>query len=84
MRYLEIHTSRQGMINTGRGIKEIFEKIGDERVVFISRSCFVNLDHVQQLSESFIKMDTDENLPISRKMLPGVKSTILQVWGEKP
>ena len=84
MRYLEIHTSRQGMINTGRGIKEIFEKIGDERFVFISRSCFVNLDHVQQLSESFIKMDTDENLPISRKMLPGVKSTILQVCGEKP
>lgn len=84
MRYLEIHTSRQGIVNTGRGIKEIFEKIGDERFVFINRSCFVNLDHVQQLSESFIKVDTDENLPISRKMLPGVKSTILQVWGEKP
>ena len=84
MRYLEIHTSRQGIINTGRGIKEVFEKVSDERFVFISRSCFVNLDHVQQLSESFIKMDSDENLPISRKMLPGVKSTILQVWGEKP
>ncbi len=84
MRYLEIHTSRQGTIKTGRGIKEIFDKIGDERFVFVSRSCFVNLDHVQQLSETFIKMDTDESLPISRKMLPGVKSTILQVWGEKP
>ncbi|WP_322203625.1 LytR/AlgR family response regulator transcription factor [Acutalibacter intestini] len=84
MRYLEIHTSRQGIVNTGRGIKEIFKKIGDERFVFISRSCFVNLDHVQQLSQAFIEMDTDESLPISRKMLPGVKSTILQVWGEEP
>lgn len=83
MRYLEIHTCRQGTVNTGRGIKEIFKKIGDERFVFISRSCFVNLDHVQQLSEAFIKMDSDESLPISRKMLSGVKSTILQVWGEK-
>ncbi len=84
MRYLEIHTSRQEIIKAGRGIKEIFEKIGDERFVFVSRNCFVNLDHVQQLSESFVKMDTDESLPISRRMLPGVKSTILQVWGEKP
>ncbi len=84
MRYLEIHTSRQGVINTGRGVKEVFKKIGDERFVFVNRSCFVNLDHVRQLSEAFIKIDTDESLPISRKMLPGVKSTILQVWGEKP
>ncbi len=83
MRYLEIHTSRQGIITTGRSIKDVLAKLDDERFVFISRSCFVNLDHVRQLSESSIKMDTNESLPISRKMLPGVKSTILRVWGEQ-
>lgn len=84
MRCLEIHTVRQGVLATGRGIKDTFAQLHDERFVFIGRSCFVNLDHVQQLSESEIELDTGERLPISRKMLPGVKATILRVWGAKP
>lgn len=84
MRYLEIHTVRQGILTTGRGIKDTFAQLQDNRFVFIGRSCFVNLDHVLQLSESEIELDTGERLPISRKMLPGVKATILQVWGAKP
>ena len=84
MRYLEIHTSRQGIIKTGKGIKDTFEQLQDNRFVFIGRSCFVNLDHVQQLSESEVELDTGERLPVSRKMLPGVKATILRVWGVKP
>lgn len=84
MRYLEIHTVRQGILTMGRGIKDTFAQLGDERFVFIGRSCFVNLDHVQQLSESEIELDTEERLPISRKMLPGVKATILRVWGARP
>ena len=83
MRFLEIYTVRQGVVTTGRGVKEIFEKIGDNRFVFISRSSFVNLDHVRRLSDSEIELDTGERLPISRKMLPGVKATILKVWGER-
>lgn len=84
MRYLEIHTVRQGVLTTGRGIKDTFAQLQDNRFVFIGRSCFVNLDHVLQLSESEIELDTKERLPVSRKMLPGVKVTILQVWGVKP
>lgn len=84
MRYLEIHTVRQGVLTTGRGIKDTFAQLQDNRFVFIGRGCFVNLDHVLQLSESEIELDTKERLPISRKMLPGVKVAILQVWGVKP
>ena len=49
--------------------------------VFVDRSCFVNLNQIMSLAENEVTLKNGEKLPVSRKMLPVVKSTILKLWG---
>lgn len=82
MRYLEITVIDQPEpYRSSYGLRDLFSKLNDPRFVYIERSCFVNLDYVTRLTSSVIHLKSGETLPISRKLLPKLKSTILKLWG---
>ena len=63
-------------------LKDIFEEIKDPRFIFIDRSCFVNLDHVVRITDNEVYLQDDHILPVSRRMVPIVKTALLKLWGE--
>ncbi len=80
-RQLEINTTTQGIIIDNRGIQELYDLLNDDRFLFIDRSCFVNIDYASQISGYTLKVSTGHVLPISRRSLRNVKSTIVKYWG---
>ena len=80
-RQLVITTSLLGEITDNRGIKEFFELLGDNRFLFIDRSCFVNIDYISQINGYSLKLTDGQFLPISRRALQGVKQTLTERWG---
>lgn len=77
-----ITTTRQGDIQDNRGLKELFEEIGDPRFTFTERSCFINLDYARKIDGYWMELKNGERLPISRPMLPKVKEAIMNLWGK--
>lgn len=76
-----VTTTRQGNIQDNRGLKEIFEQLGDPRFTFTERSCFINLDYARGIDGYWMVLKNGERLPISRPMLPKVKEAIINLWG---
>lgn len=70
-----------GSIEDSRALKDLYQQLNDERFIYIDRSTFVNLDHIRQIKGQEVILRNLERLPISRKMLPVVKSTINRLWG---
>lgn len=62
-------------------LKEIFEKLNDNRFAYVDQSTIVNLDRIVQLSESEVTLTEGMKLPVSRKMMPSLKSSLLRLWG---
>lgn len=81
LRYSQIATTSQGMIQDSRGIKALYEVIGNERFIFIDRGTFINLDHLQRIADGKAILRNGEALMISRRMLPQVKLTINRILG---
>lgn len=81
-RGVEIHTSGQGVIPDGRGIKELFSALDDPRFIFTDRGCVVNLDFTQKMDRSTITLKTGDVLPVSRPMLPSVREAMIDLWGK--
>lgn len=77
-----IVTGKYDDIQIKRPLKDIYAELDDIRFVFADRSCFVNLNHIVRYSENELTLKNDEKLPVSRKMLPAIKSTLLQIWGD--
>lgn len=82
LRHSQIETTSQGKIQDVRGIKTLYEIIGNERFVFIDRGTFINLDHLQRIEDSRAILRNGEGLMISRRLLPQVKLTINRILGE--
>lgn len=82
LRVSQIITLSLGIIKDNRGLKAIYEQLGDERFIYIDRSTFVNLDHIRQIKGNEVILRNMERLPISRQMLTNVKYTINRLWGE--
>lgn len=80
-RQLVITTRLLGEITDNRGIKEFFDMLGDNRFLFIDRSCFVNIDYISQINGYSLKLTDGQVLPISRRSLQNVKQTLLEQWG---
>lgn len=80
-RYCQIVTKLGKTIQDERGIKKIFETIGDERFIFIDRGAFINLDYIQKIENGEAVMVNGDSLPISRRLLPQVKLTINRYYG---
>ena len=80
-RYCEIAIKAGETIQDDRGIKKLFEIIGDGRVIFIDRGAFINLDYLQKIENGQAVMTNGHSLPISRRLLPQVKLTINRYYG---
>lgn len=80
-RVLEINIKDQEPLQDRHGLMELYGKLDDPRFVYIERSCFVNLDYVLRIAESQVWLKGGEKLPVSRKMLPSLRATILNLWG---
>lgn len=80
-RYCQIVTRAGKTVQDDRGIKKLFEIIGNERFVFIDRGAFINLDHIQRIENGQAVMTNGDLLPISRRLLPRVKFTINRYYG---
>lgn len=80
-RHLEIHCIGQGPYRDSRGLNELFKNLDNPCFLYIERSCFVNLDHVQRIEDDKIYLTSGDTLFISRRYLPQVKSQILCYWG---
>lgn len=76
-----IVTEKRGEFQIKRPLRDIYAELNDLRFVFVDRSCFVNLNQIMSLAENEVTLKNGEKLPVSRKMLPVVKSTILKLWG---
>lgn len=62
-------------------LKEVMDKLDDHRFVYIDRSCIVNGNFVVSVQKSALCLRNGETLPVSRKMMPRVKSDLLSLWG---
>lgn len=80
-RYCEIAIKAGETIQDDRGIKKLFEIIGDGRFIFIDRGAFINLDYLQKIENGQAVMTNGRSLPISRRLLPQVKLTINRYYG---
>ena len=80
-RYCEIALKAGETIQDDRGIKKLFEIIGDGRFIFIDRGAFINLDYLQKIENGQAVMTNGHSLPISRRLLPQVKLTINRYYG---
>ena len=80
-RYCEIAIKAGETIQDDRGIKKLFEIIGDGRFIFIDRGAFINLDYLQKIENGQAVMTNGHSLPISRRLLPQVKLTINRYYG---
>lgn len=80
-RYCQIVTKAGKTIQDERGIRKLFEIIGDGRFIFIDRGAFINLDHIQKIENGEAIMTNGDSLPISRRLLPQVKLTINRYYG---
>lgn len=79
-RTLQIVTSAQGTLADGRGIRELFEEINDSRFIFIDRACFVNLEHIEEISGELLILTNRQTLSISRPMASLVKDAFLDLF----
>ena len=80
-RYCQIVTRAGKTIQDERGIKKLFEIIGDKRFIFIDRGAFINLDYIQRIENGQAVMTNNDSLPISRRLLPQVKLAINRYYG---
>lgn len=80
-RHLDIVTSSEDKKTDPRGISEFLYLLNDERFICIDRSCFVNIDYIKSTSTQDVTMTNGDILPISRRMLQDLKSTIAKKWG---
>lgn len=80
-RYCQILTKTGETIQDERGIRKLFEIIGDEQFIFIDRGAFINLDYIQKIEHGEAVMTNGDSLPISRRLLPQVKLTINRYYG---
>lgn len=79
-RQLEIGTTSFDTVRDNRGVKAFFTLLNDSRFVFIDRSCFVNIDYIQQIIGWEVVLTTGERLAVSRRMLQNLKAVIAEEW----
>lgn len=63
-------------------LREILEKLNDTRFAYLDQSTVVNLDRIVHLTESEVTLSDGTKLPVSRKMMPALKSSLLRLWGD--
>ncbi len=77
-RQLNIATVSMGVLTDNRGISEFFDALGDDRFLFIDRSCFVNIDYISSLRGDSLTMTDGSVLPVSRRAMQQVKKALIE------
>lgn len=77
-----IHTDNEREYQMKAQLKDIYKKLNDIRFAYVDQSTIVNLDRVIRLAEHEITLAGERKLPVSRKMLPSLKASLLRLWGE--
>lgn len=77
-----VHTEKQGEFQIKRPLRDIFGELNDIRFAYVDQSCIVNLNYVAQLKGSETTLSNGIKLPVSRKMTPALKSSMLRLWGD--
>lgn len=75
------HTDNETEYQMKAPLKEIFEKLNDNRFAYVDQGTIINLERVVQLSESEVTLTGEMKLSVSRKMLPSLKASLLRLWG---
>lgn len=65
-----------------KNITEMQGYIQNEKFIMIHRSCVVNVDHVHNILNYAVILDSNETLIVSRPRYKAVKQKILKMWGE--
>lgn len=81
-RVSELVTLNHGTLYDRRSLKELLNVLADRRFCLTGKSTVVNLELVLSVSEDGLSLKNGETVPVSRKMLPGVKKEILNLWGK--
>ncbi len=81
-RVSELATQKHGTLYDRRSLKELLSVLGDNRFCLTGKSTVVNLEQVLSVSEDGLSLKSGETVAVSRKMLPGVKKRILNLWGK--
>lgn len=76
-----IHTDSGEVFQMKASLKEVREKLNDRRFAYVDQSTIINLDRVIRLAEREITLAGERKLPVSRKMLPSLKASLLRLWG---
>lgn len=76
------HTDRKVEYQMKAPLKEIFKKLNDSRFAYVDQSTIVNIDRIVYLAESEVTLTEGMKLPVSRKMMSSLKSSLLRLWGE--
>lgn len=77
-----IHTDNNREYQMKTQLKDVYKKLNDIRFAYVDQSTIINLDRVSQLAESEVTITGEIKLPVSRKMLPSLKASLLRLWGE--
>lgn len=81
-RMVIFHTDNKVEYQMKAPLKEIFAKLNDNRFAYVDQSTIVNMDRIVHLAESEVTLTEGMKLPVSRKMMPFLKSSLLRLWGE--
>ena len=76
------HTDNNEEYQMKAPLREVYEKLNDSRFSYVDQSTLVNMDRIIHLAESEVTLAGDIRLPVSRKMMPSLKTSLLRLWGE--
>lgn len=80
-RTTELITERLGRPVIRKPLKEVMRELNDARFIYTNKSCIVNGNFVVSVQSNALALRGGEVLPVSRKMMPAVKSGLLRLWG---
>lgn len=81
-RKISVHLKNGKNILAGKTVSEMIDIINKESFIMIHRSCVVNSDYVNNISNGIVILDNDEKLIVSRTRYKEVKQQLLKLWGE--
>ena len=82
-RKLSIYLKSRGKLVTRKTIKELYNEMNDDFFVKIHSGCAVNVRCIEAFSNFDITLINGRKLPVSRRRMKEIKSTILQYWRDR-
>ncbi len=78
-----LFTTDRGETQIRKTLSKVYSELDQGQFVYIDRGCIVNLLLIMRLDDKEVIMKNGVALPISKKRLKELKTTINKFWGEK-